>query len=135
MPGHDEAAFETAIEFGLTRAGGYEKLWPMDYDESPSLERCDHQRPVTLPLGAFNNDDCRRRLEPHGFLDVAAGDLAPVPPGEVLARSPQSAAITRLKNDSKLRHGQPQRCPSMLPASCGRHTQAIKQPQSAAPPA
>ena len=25
MPGHDEAAFETAIEFGLTSAGGYEK--------------------------------------------------------------------------------------------------------------
>ncbi|MGB5832028.1 MAG: type I restriction endonuclease, partial [Thiohalocapsa sp.] len=37
MPGHDEAAFETAIEFGLTSAGGYEKRGPTDYDESLGL--------------------------------------------------------------------------------------------------
>ena len=37
MPGHDEAAFEAAIEAGLTSAGGYEKRGPKDYDESLAL--------------------------------------------------------------------------------------------------
>ncbi|HSO83408.1 type I restriction endonuclease subunit R [Thiocapsa sp.] len=37
MSGHDEAAFETAIETGLTSAGGYEKRSPKDYDESLAL--------------------------------------------------------------------------------------------------
>ncbi|WP_462322378.1 type I restriction endonuclease subunit R [Halochromatium sp.] len=37
MPGHDEAAFEAAIEFGLTSAGGYEKRRSTDYDETLAL--------------------------------------------------------------------------------------------------
>ena len=37
MPGHDEAAFETAIEAGLMSAGGYAKREPKDYDESLAL--------------------------------------------------------------------------------------------------
>ncbi|MEY6434233.1 DEAD/DEAH box helicase family protein [Thioalkalicoccus limnaeus] len=37
MSGHDEAAFETAIETGLTSVGGYEKRSPKDYDESLAL--------------------------------------------------------------------------------------------------
>jgi type I restriction enzyme R subunit len=37
MSGHDEAAFETAIEVGLTTAGGYERRKPKDYDESLAL--------------------------------------------------------------------------------------------------
>jgi len=37
MPGHDEAAFEAAIEAGLTSSGGYEKRGPADYDEALAL--------------------------------------------------------------------------------------------------
>ncbi len=37
MPGHDEAAFEAAIEAGLIGCGGYEKRGPRDYDEGLAL--------------------------------------------------------------------------------------------------
>ncbi len=37
MSGHDEAAFESTIEVGLTGAGGYERRKPKDYDESLGL--------------------------------------------------------------------------------------------------
>ncbi len=37
MSGHDEAAFETAIEASLTSAGGYEPRKPTDYDASLAL--------------------------------------------------------------------------------------------------
>ena len=37
MPGHNEHAFETAIEAGLLAAGGYEKRSPADYDEALAL--------------------------------------------------------------------------------------------------
>jgi type I restriction enzyme R subunit len=37
MSGHDEAAFESAIEAGLTSAGGYEKRGPKDFDEALAL--------------------------------------------------------------------------------------------------
>ncbi|MFZ1574804.1 MAG: DEAD/DEAH box helicase family protein [Chromatiaceae bacterium] len=37
MPGHDEAAFEAAIEAGLIGCGGYEKRGPSDYYEGLAL--------------------------------------------------------------------------------------------------
>ena len=37
MPGHSELAFETAIEAGLTSAGGYEKRDASAYDEALAL--------------------------------------------------------------------------------------------------
>ncbi|MBK1732779.1 type I restriction endonuclease subunit R [Thiococcus pfennigii] len=37
MSGHDEAAFESAIEAGLTSAGGYEKRGPKDFDAALAL--------------------------------------------------------------------------------------------------
>ncbi|MBK1699437.1 type I restriction endonuclease subunit R [Thiococcus pfennigii] len=37
MSGHDEAAFESAIEAGLTSAGGYVKRGPKDFDEALAL--------------------------------------------------------------------------------------------------
>ena len=37
MPGHSEIAFETAIEAGLTRSGGYEKRKATSYDETLAL--------------------------------------------------------------------------------------------------
>ena len=37
MSGHNEHAFETAIEAGLLAAGGYEKRSPADYDEALAL--------------------------------------------------------------------------------------------------
>ena len=37
MPGHSELAFETAIEAGLTRSGGYEKRKATAYDETLAL--------------------------------------------------------------------------------------------------
>ncbi|MDE0678724.1 MAG: type I restriction endonuclease [Gammaproteobacteria bacterium] len=37
MPNHTEYAFETAIEVGLTRSGGYEKRIPKAYDEALAL--------------------------------------------------------------------------------------------------
>lgn len=37
MPGHSEHAFETAIEYGLTTSGGYEKRAPSAYNEARAL--------------------------------------------------------------------------------------------------
>ena len=41
MSSHTEAAFETAIEVGLTSAGGYERREPANYDEALGLVPAD----------------------------------------------------------------------------------------------